>query len=112
MSEAHLRLARVTIEHLPWADCIARYDRPTTLFFCDPPYWQTECYGVEFGFEQYERLAQILGSIKGRAILTINDHPDMRKLFGRFRSRRVDITYTIGAQPAKKAAREMIYCTW
>lgn len=112
LSEAHLRLARVTIEHLPWADCIARYDRPTTLFFCDPPYWQTEGYGVDFGFEQYERLAEMLGRIKGRAILTINDHEDMRKLFGRFRSRRVDITYTIGARAAKKAAREMIYCTW
>lgn len=31
LSAVHLRLARVTIEHLPWQDCITRYDRPDTL---------------------------------------------------------------------------------
>jgi len=28
LSAAHLRLSRVIIEHLPWHDCIRRYDRP------------------------------------------------------------------------------------
>lgn len=37
LSAAHLRLARVTIECLPWQSCIERYDRPHTLFFADPP---------------------------------------------------------------------------
>ncbi|MBD1588616.1 hypothetical protein HAQ06_18380 [Pseudomonas sp. C2L12B] len=27
LSEAHMRLARVTIENLDWKDCIRRYDR-------------------------------------------------------------------------------------
>ncbi|KAK0329650.1 hypothetical protein LTR94_035941, partial [Friedmanniomyces endolithicus] len=27
----------------------------------DPPYWETEGYGVEFGWEQYQRLAAVLG---------------------------------------------------
>ena len=35
LSAAHLRLARVTIENLPWAACVERYDRAGTLFFCD-----------------------------------------------------------------------------
>jgi DNA adenine methylase len=38
LSQAHLRLARVTIEHLSWQICVAKYDRPSTFFFCDPPY--------------------------------------------------------------------------
>lgn len=41
LSEAHLRLARTTIEHLDWQACIRRYDREQTLFYLDPPYWQT-----------------------------------------------------------------------
>jgi len=57
LSAAHLRLARVTIEHLPWQDCIARYDRPETLFYCDPPYFETEGYGQGFALEQHEALA-------------------------------------------------------
>lgn len=42
LSQAHLRLSRTYIEHQSWQDCIAKYDRPHTLFYCDPPYWGTE----------------------------------------------------------------------
>lgn len=28
--------------------CIDRYDRVHTLFYLDPPYWETEGYGVPF----------------------------------------------------------------
>ncbi|WP_216350621.1 hypothetical protein [Paraburkholderia fungorum] len=37
LSAAHLRLAGVQIENLPWRECMARYDRPHTFFYCDPP---------------------------------------------------------------------------
>ena len=113
LSEAHLRLSRITIEHLPWAECIERYDRAHTLFFCDPPYWQTEGYGVEFGLEQYEQLADWMARLKGGAVLTINDHPDMRRIFGKFRNQRVEITYSIdGRRRGRARAAELIYRTW
>ena len=32
------RLNRVTIEHLSWERCLALYDCPQALHFCDPPY--------------------------------------------------------------------------
>jgi len=38
LSMAHLRLSKCLIEHLPWEECVRRYDRPSTLFYCDPPY--------------------------------------------------------------------------
>lgn len=114
LSAAHLRLARVTIEHLPWAACVARYDRPEAFFFCGPPYWQTEGYGVEFGLDQYEALAQMLRTIKGRALLTINDHPDMRRVFAGFRQKRLTTRYTIGQSAAAKQAprHELAVMTW
>lgn len=43
----------------------------------DPPYWQTEGYGVGFGIEQYEEMAEILSSLKGKAIICLNA-PDIR----------------------------------
>ena len=52
LSAAHLRLSRTYIEHLAWDECIRRYDRPHTLFYLDPPYWETEGYGVPFPWEQ------------------------------------------------------------
>ena len=42
-----VRLGRALIEELDWADCIRRYDRPSTFFFCDPPY--TDCGNVGYG---------------------------------------------------------------
>ncbi len=109
LSAAHMRLCGVVIESLPWQDCMQRYDAPHTLFFLDPPYWQTEGYGVEFGIDQYELLSERLASLKGRAVLTINDHPDMRRIFGRFRSKVVQIKYTIGGGGKPAARRERIY---
>lgn len=78
LSQAHLRLAQATIEHLPWDQCVTRYDRPHTLFYCDPPYWGTEGYGVGFGLEQYDRMAELARSISGRMIISVNDIPEMR----------------------------------
>lgn len=112
LSQAHLRLARVTIECLPWEECVARYDRPGTLFFLDPPYWRTAGYGVPFGLDQYQAMATSMAGLSGRAILTINDHPDMRRVFGAFRSQRVRIDYTAGGGHQPKAAGELIYRTW
>lgn len=112
LSDAHLRLAAVTIEHLPWQRCIETYDRPDTLFYLDPPYWKTAGYGVPFGLEQYEQLAAVMASLKGAAVLSINDHPDMRAVFSAFRRRRVRTTYTIGGNQRAKAAAELVYSTF
>ena len=89
LSAAHLRLSNVIVEQLPWQRCVERYDAPHTLFLLDPPYWETEGYGQAFGIEQYDELVDVMAHLKGRAILTINDHPEMRRRFDRFRGKTV-----------------------
>lgn len=111
LSAAHLRLSNTYIEHLTWQDCFRRYDRPHTLFYCDPPYWQTEGYGVPFGFEQYEQMAEVLGQIKGKAIVSLNDHPDIRRVFSRYHIESTDITYTVGGGKGSEA-REVLIFSW
>ncbi|MFI8609521.1 DNA adenine methylase [Pseudomonas sp. NPDC077649] len=111
LSAAHLRLSNTYIEHLSWAECIRRYDRPHTLFYCDPPYWQTEGYGVPFGFEQYEEMAELIGKIKGKAIISLNDHPDIRRVFSRYHIESTDITYTVGGGKGSEA-REVLIFSW
>lgn len=108
LSTAHLRLHRVVIEHLTWQQCIAKYDRPGVMFFLDPPYWETVGYGGDFGIDQYEQLADTMATLKGQAILTINDHPVMRRLFDRFPGRTVPISYTLGGGKGVRR-RERIY---
>jgi DNA adenine methylase len=55
-----------------------RYDRPHTLFYLDPPYWETEGYGVPFPWEEYEAMAERMRNLQGKAVLSINDHPAIR----------------------------------
>jgi DNA adenine methylase len=112
LSQAHLRLSRVTIERSEWSLLVKRYDSADTAFYFDPPYWQTEGYGVEFGFEQYERLAAAMASMAGKAVLSINDHPAMRQVFKPFKSKRVAHTYSINGKDKTKPVGEMIYRNW
>lgn len=112
LSAVHLRLARVVIENLPWEECMRRYDRPHTLFFCDPPYWRAEGYGVKFPLDEYARLTEVMRSLQGRAILTINDHPAMRDAFMGFKVRSVSVSYTVGGNAKPKAAKESIVTSW
>ena len=112
LSQAHLRLARVWIENLPWEQCLKRYDRDYTLHFMDPPYYETEGYGVPFELEEYGKIAEAMRTMKGGAILTINDHPVMRKIFGGFKMDTVKIDYTIGGGGKGKGRQELIYRNW
>jgi DNA adenine methylase len=111
LSAAHLRLAGTYIENLNWADCIERYDRPHTLFYLDPPYWETEGYGVDFPFSEYERMAELMRGMKGKAIVSLNDHPDIRRCFAGFEMEAVDINYTVGGGQGV-ARREVIIYSW
>ena len=77
----------------------------------DPPYWQTEGYGVPFGFEQYEEMARLLRQLKGKAIISLNDHPDIRKCFAGFHSEATDIKYTVGGGKGSEA-REVLIFSW
>lgn len=108
LSAAHLRLSRTYIEHLPWDECIRRYDRPHTLFYCDPPYWGTEGYGVEFSLDQYSRMADLARTIQGRMVISVNDIPEMRQTFSGLRTESVEIQYSVGGSKRSKPSRELI----
>ena len=105
----HERLAGVTIECLPYAEFIERYDRPETLFYCDPPYWGAETdYGRDiFSRDDFERLAGLLRAIKGRFVLSINDVPEIRTLFEGLDIQPVTLTYSV-AEAAATEAKELI----
>lgn len=112
LSQAHLRLARVNIENLDWQGCITRYDRPATLFYLDPPYWGTAGYGTDFGLEQYEEMVEMARTIKGWMVISVNDHPEMRRVFKGLRIKTVPITYTVGGTQGRTPKKELIIRSW
>jgi len=113
LSAAHLRLAGTYVENLPWEDCMQRYDRPHSFMYLDPPYWQTEGYGVDFPFSEYERMARLMHSAKGKVMVSINDHPDIRRVFSGFEMMDLDIKYSLAntAGPAS-TSKELVIMNW
>lgn len=99
--EVHWRLDGVWIEHLDAIDCIRRYDRPSTIFYIDPPYFGTAGYAIKWTCVDFIRLRKALDSVKGRFILSLNDVPDVRRIFHGFRMRQVRLAYSVsnGREP-------------
>lgn len=108
LADIAARLASVVIEQLPYQDFIARYDRPGTLFYLDPPYFGCERdYGPNvFSREDFAALAAQLAGIKGRFLLSINDTPEIREIFAGFPFLPLQTTYTVGS--ASKPAGELL----
>ena len=107
----HDRLSGVVIENLDWSDFIDRYDRPTTLFYLDPPYWGCEDdYGKNvFEPADFQRLADRLRTSDGRFLLSINDVPELREMFAWADIQGVQTVYTIaGGGDAAPAAELLI----
>jgi DNA adenine methylase len=103
-------MAGVVIENLPWRKFIESYDRPGMLFYLDPPYWGNEDdYGkAVFSREQFVEMAEVLGSIRGRFILSLNAVRGVFETFSKFRIEEVDCVYSVGGNGHSKAVREVI----
>ncbi len=114
LSAAHRRLASgTTVENLPWKDDLERYDRPHTFVYADPPYWQTEDYSVPFPFEEYLSMAEATRTMKGKMMVSINDHPDIRRAFEGLHMMELEIMYSVGAVRAgRTASRELVITNW
>ncbi|HVI60147.1 MAG TPA: DNA adenine methylase [Luteimonas sp.] len=112
LSMAHLRLANVIIEHGPWYEVFERYDRAATLHYLDPPYWETEGYGVDFAFHEYELMASAMRACAGKVVLSINDHPEIRRVFEGLTMVPLQLRYTIARDRGSDAAGELIVKNW
>ncbi|SRR6266404_265042 len=99
LERVHQRLAKVQIECLPYERVLEAYDRPTTLFYLDPPYWGRKLYRFNFEDADFGALAERLRQIKGKCILSLNDAPQVRSTFKDFR-----IHAFLGAYSAQKKA--------
>lgn len=80
------------------------------LFYLDPPYWGNEAdYGRGiFGRGEFSQMADVLRSLRGRFILSLNAHRDVYKTFEGFEIEEVDCTYSVSGQGNSKAVKEVI----
>lgn len=109
LSQAHLRLQSTYVENLPWERVVEKYDRAHTLFYMDPPYWETEGYGVDFELEEYFRMGELARTIAGSMVISVNDHPEMRRAFDGLHMETLQINYTVGGGTGNQAQELLIW---
>jgi DNA adenine methylase len=57
-------------------------------------------------------MAARLRTIKGKAIVSINDHPDIRRAFDGFQMEALKIDYTVGGGANRAERQELIIYSW
>jgi DNA adenine methylase len=94
IEKAHQRLLRAQIECLPYEKVLEKYDRTTTMFYLDPPYWNRQLYRFNFSESEFVELEARLRKVKGKFILSLNDCREVRDLFKAFHIRKEDLAYS------------------
>lgn len=110
LSIAHQRLTECYIENLPYDDLIRRYDRPYTLFYLDPPYYGcTDDYGKHlFSESDYDVLNGILSGIQGKFCMSLNDVPDVRRIYSKYRIVSLSVKYSVSRKGNTDAKEVLI----
>lgn len=108
ISKTHQRLQHAQVDCLPYEEIISKCDRPTTFFYIDPPYWDRKLYEFNFTKEDFEQLASILGKVRGKFILSMNDVPDVRELFGEFRIEALKLAYSSQKSAGRRYSEVLI----
>jgi DNA adenine methylase len=83
LKAANERLDGVVVENISYERIFKNYDSKETFFFIDPPY-QNATNGAYDGWDE-KRLAAFrreVGRLKGKWVVTLNDSPFTREIFG------------------------------
>lgn len=109
LDELGERLRNTYVENLSFEKIIDKYDREYSFFFCDPPYFETCGYGNEFGEKEHLLLRDKLKEIKGKFLLTINDHEKVREWYKDFNIKEVQVNYSVSrSKEARGKYNELI----
>ena len=105
------RLRQFQIESKPAIDIIKRFDRPGTLFYCDPPYIQDsrvdkDSYlGYEMSDEDHRQLSRVLHTCEGKVAISGYRCELSEELYGswyRYDKDTVSRTTTVGNNYPKR----------
>ena len=105
------RFAGVHVECLDFRKCICVYDGPETFFYLDPPYPDTRGGSSNYDLlteEDWTDLRDQLKNIKGKFLLSSNDHKLVKKLFAGFNIRKIDVRVTLPKNKSNTMRKELL----
>jgi DNA adenine methylase len=111
VSEMHEEIKLWTIEHLDFRELLRRYDSPDAFFYLDPPYHGRKFYRYNFVEKDFQDLARLLSSLKGRYLMNINSDEFVIDCFGEPSSARQYTSFCDNARATGKRGKrtELLY---
>jgi DNA adenine methylase len=103
--KASERLKNVVIDNLSFEKIITKYDRDFTFFYVDPPYYDKEdVYDRDSidVFTQHKELRKLLGKVKGKWLLSYNDHPQVREMYKDYDIQEAETLYSLSGKTIPK----------
>lgn len=77
----------------------------------DPPYWKAPWYKHNMELPDFQEMAEKLYEIKANFILSINDAPEIRKIFSKFEIKPVSTVYTSNSGHHREG-KELLVCNF
>lgn len=109
LSVVSSRLNKVIIENQDFERILKTYDRPGTLFYLDPPYYDAEKYYPDrFNPADHMRLKERLDNIKGRFLLSYNDCPEIKEMYSDYNIEEIDRNNNLKTKNGGSRYKELI----
>lgn len=108
-SEQAKKLREATLKSADFGKLIRENDSKDTFFYLDPPYHETSCSYPENSCKVTPAdVAQSVKGLKGKFLLSYNNHPEVRRMFcSKYKCRSVKTRYTGNTlQSSPKQARQ------
>jgi len=116
------RVKDLVLENKDFGKIIDLYDRDTSLFYLDPPYYTTEKedrYGKIYNgatewdksAKEHKRLYEKLRKLKGKFILSYNDCPEIMEMYKEYNVEMYEFKMTVGNRRLvgnKRTSKELI----
>lgn len=84
------------------------YDSSKTFHYLDPPYFGTEKIYKENKDISPERVCNVAKKMKGKVMISYNDHPNVRRACKGLNIKKVNTRYTLSSNSNNKKANEVL----
>ncbi|NQT07559.1 DNA adenine methylase [Candidatus Bathyarchaeota archaeon] len=101
------RLSRTRILKRDYRDVLKKYDGPDTFFYLDPPFHELSCPYVSCEVSP-RQIADAVRKLKGKWLLSYNDHPDVRAAFKGYKIEKFENQYSMNESDVKQVFEVLI----
>lgn len=102
------KLKSTTILNQDFARVMETYDSSSTFHYLDPPYVGTEKVYKENKDISPERVCKVAKKMKGKVMISYNDHPEVRKHCKGLKISKTNTRYTLSSNDNNKQAKEVL----